>query len=98
MINKTFFPWLRTKLGRPCAKKPMMNSMAPWANKTGPSSLLHQEICRRQLRESMARVERRMQACPIAPLQAQMQTVWFHLVHEYLKNKRKAVNDDTSHN
>lgn len=51
----------------------------------------------RELRDRMAHVEHRIQTCPIAPVQEQMQTVWFHLVHEYLKNKRKAVNDDSSH-
>ncbi len=34
------------------------------------------------------------QVCPIAPLQEQMQTVWFYLVHEYLKSRKKGDSHD----
>ena len=97
MTNKPLFPWLNGKLGWPCARKPMINPSSSWLKKSPSASLMHQEISRRQLRDRLAKVERRMETCPIAPVQEQMQTVWFHLVHEYLKNKRKAVNDESSH-
>ena len=90
MTNKPFFPWLKNKWSRSGARRPLVLS--------APASSLHREIVQRQLRERMAKVERRMTTCPIAPVQQQMQTVWFHLVHEYLKNKRKAVNDDNCDN
>ena len=113
MKSRPFFPWLKDRLSWPCARKPMINpsiisppcsagrvgwGSTTWLNKRHSSSTLLQELSHQELRDRLATTERRMQTCPIAPVQEQLQTVWFHLVHEYLKNKRKAVNDDTTHN
>ena len=97
MKNRPFFPWLKDKLSWPCARKPMINPSSSWLKKRHTTSALLQELSHQELRDKLANAERRLQTCPIAPVQEQMQTVWFHLVHEYLKNKRKAVNDDASH-
>ncbi len=92
MKTRISFPWRRATVEqeRPAqTAQPATEVPTLWLKNRPAMSLLSQEIAQRQLRDKMERVERRMQACPIAPLQEQMQTVWFGLVHEYLKNKRE---------
>ncbi len=84
-----FFPWRKTVKQAAATKVPTL-----WMRHRPASSLQSQHITPRQIRESMGNVERQIQVCPIAPLQEQMQTVWFNLVHEYIKSKRKGGSHD----
>ncbi len=106
MKTSKFFPWLNKKAaqaGSPDSAR--IGSPPPFpSQRTGtvlwlrerPKSLRSQHVSRRPLRDRMATIEHRLLACPLAPVQEQIQTVWFHLVHEYIKSKKKGSQHDYS--
>ncbi len=92
--------WLKNKSAKETVMNPNANANQTiptlWLKNRPASSLLSQEIAQHRLRDRMEIAERKLRACPIAPIQEQMQTVWFSLVHEYLKAKRERKNHDKS--
>ena len=99
MKRRALFPWLK---GRLTMNKSMNANTAIqqvptlWLKNRPAGSLQSQYISRKPLRDRMEDAERHIQACAIAPLQEQMQTVWFSLVHEYIKSKKKGDSHDSS--
>ena len=97
MKRKALFPWLKRRLtmNRPInASTQVVPTL--WLKNRPAGSLQSQDMSPRQLRDRMARAERGIQSCPIAPMQEQMQTVWFSLVHEYIKSKKKGDGHDST--
>ncbi len=83
-----FFPWRKKATKVAAQEVPTL-----WMRQRPAASLRSQHLSPRHIRDSMGIIERQFRACPIAPMQEQMQTVWFTLVHEYIKNKKNGGND-----